>query len=220
MKSLVAMVVMFFAVSCVTTEGTVEEIDTDLESKGQVGLSKVGVNDDGQAIIQTETAADDELRIQQWKNKQLEDDLNDHHFQLKRCREDSADPRLGGSGELTEIPDVDGMKSAKEIKEDIGIDKNDGSLKVVKKELYTKRLASERKFETSLNGMLKTMKTYREACERKMRQARVKAGLPGERYKPQGYVSSSGAWVESRKGENSLDDAFEIRAILEKNSKD
>ncbi|MDA9951446.1 hypothetical protein N9D31_02610 [Oligoflexaceae bacterium] len=215
MKIIAILSVLFFG-ACTTTEGTVGEVDTELNNKGQVGLSKVGVNEDGQAIVQTETSADDELRIQTWKNKQKEDDVTAVHDQLKQCREDMADPRLGGSGELKEIPDVDGLKSPSDVKEAIGIDSRDGSLKVVKKEIYTKRLKQERRYETSLKGMLKTLKNYRASCERKMRQARVKAGLPGERYKAQGYVSSSGAWIETLKGEKSLDDAFEIRALLKK----
>lgn len=209
---------LVFSTSCTTTEGTVEEIDTGLEQKGKVGDSKIGVNDDGQAIIQTETAADDELRLQQWNNQRKEDDVNSEYLALKQCREDRADPRLGGSGDVDPIPAVDNMKTPNEIKEVIGIDSKDNSLKVVKKEIYVKRLNQERKYNTSLVKMNKTLKRYKEDCERKMRQARVKAGLPAYRYKAEGYYTGDGTWVQTRKGEKTLDDAFEIRAKIKNSS--
>ena len=204
--------------SCTTTEGTVEEMDNEIKTSGQIMDSKIGVNDDNQAIIQTETAADDELRIQQWNNNKKEDEVESEFLALKQCREDRADPRLGGSGDVRPIPAVDNLKMPSEIKEQIGIDSKDGQLKVVKKELYVKRLKQERRYEVTLNKMLKTLVQYKESCERKMRQARVKAGLPGQRYKAEGYYTADGTWVQTRKGENTLDDAFEIKAKIKKSS--
>ncbi len=48
-------------------------------------------------------------------------------------------------------------------------------------------------------------------CNRKLRAARVKAGLRLSDYKAKGRYRSDGTWVEERKAERTLDDAFEIR---------
>ena len=128
---------------------------------------------------------------------------------LKWCRKDLADPRLGGSGEITQLPEIDDMKTPTEVKEDFGIEGD--ALKIVKRESYLKRLKSERKLEKTLREMAKTIKKSRENCEMRMAGARVKAGLPAQRFEGNVTISPDGK-VEKiiYAQEKSLDDAFRI----------
>ncbi|MFK7824127.1 MAG: hypothetical protein AB8G05_08220 [Oligoflexales bacterium] len=195
-------------VACTTSE-KVEEIDTSLDKKGSVGNSHLGLNDDGVAILQTETTASDELRSQIWLNNDLETAVNHEYYMLKWCRKDLADPRLGGSGEISQLPEIDDMKTPGQVKEDFGIEGD--ALKIVKRESYLKRLKSERKLEKTLRQMIKTVKKSRENCEMRMAGARVKAGLPAARFEGNVSISPEGK-VEKviYAQEKSLDDAFRI----------
>jgi len=121
--------------SCSSSKYKVKNVDTKMDVKGTIQGSKIGLDEQKQAIIQTETTTEVELQKQQWANYDLEKQLSNSHEQLTRCRTDLADPRLGGSGQVVEIPEIDNMKKPANIKEEIGLDEQ-GNLKVVKKEYY------------------------------------------------------------------------------------
>ena len=192
---------------------SVKKIDTEMDVKGTTQNGSVGVKD-GQAVIQQEVMADQELRSQQWRNYELERNLLDEHVWLKRCRTEVADPRLGGNGILADIPDIDQMKSSTQVREDFGITES-GQLKFVKREDYMARLKSERSYEDSVKAMLRTVQKSRTSCEREMGYSRVKYGLPATRY--QGRMTyTQGGNIDKvlQENENSLDDAFRIRDLL------
>lgn len=211
MKTII--MVALIATGCVTAnENKVREIETkNVVVKGSLGNGKVVLNSDDEIVIQEETDADNELRIQEAVNSKIQSDLNQEAHMLKRCRMDLSDERLGGSGKIPELPAVDSMKDAEDVKEELGLNE-DGELKVVKRSYFVARLKAARKYERSLRKMLSTVENHREECEYKMGQARVKAGLPAERYEAQGYFIDGGVWVQTRKGEKSLSDAIEIQA--------
>ena len=121
--------------ACTSSE-QVKDINTDLE-KGQVGRSKLGVNDDNEAILQTETDADKELQAQIWANDSLESKLQHYTLEFEDCRLYLADPRLGGTGEIKDLPEVGDFKVDTNTKEEIGVDK-DGNYKVVRKKVFCK----------------------------------------------------------------------------------
>src|SRR4051812_28879242 len=85
----------------------IKNLDTDMDVKGSTQDGTLGIRD-RTAIIQKETRADDELRAQQWKNYSLQGNVDDEYYWLRRCREEIADSRLGGNGEVTELPEIDG----------------------------------------------------------------------------------------------------------------
>ena len=205
---IVSLILGLYQIQC-ASDNEVKEIDTSLEVKGKTSEGEIGINDDGEAIIQEKTAADDELRRQQWVNNRLEESLATEHYELKRCRDDLADPRLGGDGSVREIPEIDKMKSPENIKEEFGTDEK-GELKVVRRQDFKEKLKAEQKYEKTLRDMVKLVASHRAECGRKMGYARVKAGLPAARYEAKGYFQTDGTWVEERKAENTLDDAFEI----------
>ncbi len=198
----------FLALGCFTPEHKVEEVDTSLEAKGKTDSGTIGINDKGQAIIQTENSAAEELKIQKVVNEELEAKLNHEHAGLKRCRKDMADERLGGNNELPEMTGVDDLKEATEMREEMGLNEG-GDYKVVKKEYFEERLQKERKYEKSLRKMLKLYTNQRERCELAMASARSKAGLSAKRKDAKGHFTSDGTWVEEEKGEQDLNDAVD-----------
>ena len=187
-----------------------KEIDTKMEKKETMGDSQIGLNDKKEVIMQKETGAADELRVQQAVNIKFQEDLNRERFLLKSCRVDMSDPRLGGDGHMPEIPEVDQLKDENEVREEFGLNSS-GAITFVKREQFLERLKSERKYEKSLRQMSKVIGGHREECEQKMILARNKVGLPGKRFEAQGYYRD-GVWVETRKSERSIDDALEITA--------
>ncbi len=204
----------FFTVGCATRDHVAFDIDADLKAtKGKVGDAVVGLNDKNQILVQEESLATDELLVQQSLNERLQADYAHEAYVLKQCRADISDPRLGGNGELPEYKEVDSFKDIVEIKEELGL--VNGEIKVVKKSFFDEQYKAEKKLTTTLRKMISATKDSRERCERRMGIARRNAGLPGERFKAQGHFTSNGTWVETRKGENSLDDAFEIRAMMQ-----
>ncbi len=197
----------------------VKEIDSSLEKKGQVDGKNLGVNEDGEAILQKETDADDELLLQQRLNLELEDDLKHERKLLDHCAVDMADPRLGGDGEFPGMEQPDAKASPAEIREQFGLDAS-GNLKVVQSESFTKKLAAERKYENRLHSLIEATANHRKKCEMRMKTARVKMGLPAERYKAEGYYEKNGSWVETRKAELTIDDAFQIKQMESGKGKD
>lgn len=206
MKKIIMLAMLF--VGC-ATEHKAKTIDLSLETKGQIGNKTLGLNDDKEMILQEEQAASDELRIQEAVNLKLQFELEQDSHTLKRCRMDLADPRLGGSGSMPAVDDIDGMKAPETIKEEIGLTDN-GDLKVVKKGYFLDKLRIERSYEKSLRKMISTVGKHKEECEFKMGIARRAAGLPGTRFQGSGYQSNDGDWVQTDRHENNLDDAFEI----------
>lgn len=190
----------------------VKKIDTEVDAiKGNTSSGLLALKD-GKAIIQKETNADDELRVQQFHNNDLENEVNDHYYELKRCRKELSDSRLGGNGQVTPLPEIDNMKTPDAIKEEFGLNKDNGNLVFVKREEFLQKLNNERNYETSLKAMLKVLKPMRDKCELEEGQARVKAGLPAGRYQGVIEISKEGNISKViQKHENSLDDAFEIK---------
>jgi hypothetical protein len=209
-KTTLVLILTVFAASCASNPNKAKEIDTAMEEKGQYQGSKIGMNEDKEVVVQTEKAVDQELREESWKAADLEAKLKSDHDLLTRCRDEVADPRLGGSGTVTEIPEIDNMKPTNEVREEMGITPS-GELKFVKKEMFMERLQSVRKYKDHLESMIKLVKKSRADCEREMGAARVKAGLPAKRYQAKGFFKE-GQYIKTRDAEHSLDDAFEIKA--------
>ncbi len=196
---------------CATSEHEAKKLDTKLDAKGSTENGRVGIDDDGKVVIQSEIDAAEELRTQQWVNNKLESDIKQQYAELKRCRLDMSDPRLGGDGSIATLPEVDNMKSMIDVKEQFGIAEDD-DLKLVKREFFLDRLKKERKYGKSLKNMKRLLVRHHDECSQKMAIARRRNGLPSKRYESEGYFSNDGTWVTTKKAERNLDDAFE-RAV-------
>jgi hypothetical protein len=203
-----AFILMIGLVSgCATNK--VKQLDTEIDVKGTTSQGVVGLKDDV-PVIQEKRPADEELRVQQWKNYQLENDLNHEFHMVDWCYSDLADPRLGGDGETADFPEMKNLKNPVAIKEELGLEGE--KLVVVKTSSFPEQLKVERDYEQAMRTMMKEVKKTRSSCERKMGVARVKAGLPSKRGQGVIKISPKGT-VESivKEHESSLDDAFKAK---------
>lgn len=211
MKNLVMTILLLGMVGCASNK--IKQLDTEIDVKGQTSNGVVGLQDN-YAVIQEKRSADEELRIQQWRNYQVENELNHEYYMTEWCYNDLADPRLGGKGEVAEAPDMSKLKNAPEIKEELGLEGE--KLVVVKTYSFPEKLKVERDYELAMNAMLKEVKKTRASCERKMGVARLKAGLPAKRNQGKITVTPTGQVKEVLKEhEQNLDDAFRIKKAQE-----
>jgi hypothetical protein len=212
MKNLVMTFLILGMVGCASNK--IKQLDTEIDVKGQTSNGGViGLQND-YAMIQEKRSAEEELRIQQWRNYQVENDLNHEYHMTEWCYSDLADPRLGGTGDVAEAPDMSKLKSSPEIKEELGLEGE--KLVVVKTYSYPEKLKIERDYEQAMTVMLKEVKKTRAACERKMGAARLKAGLPAKRQQGQITVTPSGqVKTVLKEHEHSLDDAFRMKKSTE-----
>lgn len=211
MKNLVMTILVLGMVGCASNK--IKQLDTEIDVKGQTSNGVIGLQND-YAMIQEKRSAEEELRIQQWRNYQVENDLNHEYHMTEWCYNDLADPRLGGNGDVAEAPDMSKLKSSPQIKEELGLEGE--KLVVVKTYSYPEKLKVERDYEMAMTSMMKEVKKTRASCERKMGAARLKAGLPAKRQQGKITVTPAGTVKEVLKEhENNLDDAFRIKKASE-----
>lgn len=210
--SLFAALILAVATACSSNPyNKAKDLKEDkLEKKGEFQGATIGVTEERDVVIRQESTAESELRKLAAKAYDLEVQLTSDYELLVRCREELADPRLGGSGKVVDIPEIDNLKPVVEVKEEFGITQ-EGKLSFVKKELFGDRLVGERKYIDTLKEQSKLTSKHKQTCEREMRMARVKAGLPGERYKGKGSYQN-GKYIQTRRAEQTLDDAFAIQS--------
>lgn len=208
--TLLAFLVLETTIGCSGNKNVVKDVDDKMEVYGQNDGAQIGLDTKKQIIIQKETSAEAELKVQQLNNYDTERRLFDRRAELLQCRQEIADPRLQGNGEVREIPEVDNMKGLPEVREEIGMTSQ--GLNVVKREMFLERLDVERRYEKTMLEMISTLKRFSGACQNELRAARVKAGLPATRYSGTGHFDGQGNWVVERHAELTLDDAFHIRA--------
>lgn len=201
-------------IGCSTNPHVIKPVSDNLEGDyGRVDGQRIGLNDKKEVVIQKERSGEAELKIQQMENAEAEQKVTTFHEKLTQCRKELVDPRLGGTGNMVAIPEIDSMKGTNDAKEEIGLGKN-GDFKVVKREYYLDRLKLERRYADTMTEMLKALNRFSRTCTQELGAARVKVGLPAERYEAVGHFEDGGRWVMDRKGEKTLDDAFQIRAMI------
>lgn len=167
----ITLIMLLTAWSCATTPPPhgLDEVKTkSIDVKGHTSDDAViGIDQDGQAVVQSTKSVEDELRVQDLVNSHLMDEARDQLWHLKDCREKMADPALGGNGNVEPLPDEVNLARASNAKEKMGLDE-DGEIKLVSREYLDKRLASERQLEGTIRAVIKTATPMREECERKL----------------------------------------------------
>lgn len=207
------MLISFLAINfCTHDDNIVGPVDTHIDKKGSVDHQDIGVNKKRQLIIQEESDLSSALQTQLWKNEALTDDIKSLYTELEDCYDYLIDPRLGGTSEVFDMPPLDPVIENKRS-EEIGYDET-GDYKVVQKEYYLDRLKSERSKEKQLQKMFQTLKKTNKRCKAQLVEARIKHGLPSEKYPAVTTKDSSGHLVIIRKAEKNLDDAFEIKRLI------
>lgn len=198
--------------SCVSTDKyEATEISTALENRQTLNQESIGVDSEGDIIVQKEQSAAAALAMMRRRNEMVLDELSYEQTELDICRTYLADPRLGGTGDIRSIAVIDSVQNVSVDREEIGI-ASDGNIKVVSKRYYRDELEGERRHSENLKQILTLARAHRSKCESKLKTARLEYGLPSERIMPEGYFTADGTWIQIKQGEQTLDDAFEIMA--------
>ena len=191
-------------------------IDDGNFSNHQSGISDViGVTDQGDIAIEKTRTATEELLSQEMLIERLKDDLDHEAFELQRCREDLADPRLGGTGKYPSPIDVNKYDLELEEVRRFGLDSEE-NLIWKSSVSYKGKLKLMRQNEKTLNGLIRSISNIRKKCEWKMGKARVKNGLPFRRVQGNGYFDDNKNWIQTRPAEFSLDDVISSPRTLKK----
>jgi hypothetical protein len=204
--ALVAGSIAFYG--CASKKYGDEKLDTKLETSDKKTSDKFGFDKERNLVLQEKTAATDELITQTHVNEELQSKLQHEFQQLKRCRMDLADVRLGGTGEMAPLPEIDGIKNDPSFKETVGVDES-GELVFIRQEKFEDKLKGEKSAEKTIRRLTKVVVNNREQCELRMRKARVEKGLPAER--TQAVTRYEGGQVIIiQPAERNLDDAFQF----------
>jgi hypothetical protein len=166
--SLILMAFLAQACASVPDHGLADVQTKDIEVKGHtVDDGEIGIDGKGRAVVQVQKTVENELRVQDMVNTHLMDEARDQMWHLKDCRERTADPALGGSGNVEPLPDEVSLARASVQIEQMGLDEG-GEIKLVTREFLDKRLASERQLEGTIRAVIKVATPMREECERKL----------------------------------------------------
>jgi hypothetical protein len=148
------------AVSCASREPNVKQVDTSLQSKGSTGTHVVGLNAEGDAVLQQEAQLSSEIRVAQHVNENIRMNINTEFFHLKDCWKKRSRNTTGEMPELTEMKNLEpGVGGTEEV----GL--VDGQIKVVRKEDAVARLKAEKRHQEELRAHLDNVKRQREKCE-------------------------------------------------------
>ena len=178
----------------------------------------IGTTESGERVMQKETRIKDKLMIQELANSASKAELEQDFFLLKDCYKNLADPRLGGSGNAARLDiDLDELEDPAETEAAL-TENEDGQMVVVERENLMKKLQRQRTYAKAIKTFRKQVVRKLEDCKEDLQIARRKVGLPSEKIYAKGYFTEDGTWVETSPGEQSLDDAFEIRAKRKKES--
>ena len=207
--------VVAVAASCSSDPNVPKEMQEPIDMKGKLSETRnVGIDDDGKVVIEEKVDASDKLRVLEMNNNRLKDDLDVEMRRLERCRIDMAHPALGGAGKYKDLPEVDDL-DVDQVDSDILRMNDDGDLKMVGRRNFMDKYNAEKKRGKTIRIMTKTVVKYRKDCEIDMSAARQKVGLPGKRYESKGTYDAKGQWKMIHRAEKNIDDAFEIKKILD-----
>ena len=208
LRSFLVINAAFFFAACATKKYGDEKLDTKLDAGNNKTSEKFGFDKERNLLMQEKISATDELMVQTHVNEELRSKLQHEYHQLRRCRVDLADVRLGGSGEMAPMPEIDGINADNVYKETVGIDES-GELIFVRQEKFEDKYKAEKTQEKTLRRLQKVVANNKNDCELRMRKARVEKGLPAERT-PAVIRYEGGQPVIVQPAEQNLDDAFKF----------
>lgn len=155
--------------SCTSTPHKVKDLETgELEVQSKGINEDIGINENDQAVIRQNQDARTALQIQRVGNLRLEQELSAENSEYTSCWEQMSSPKMGGDGQVRDLPDPEALKEVVNVKEEVGLDA-DGQLRVVKEEFLNETLTKEKTYNSRLRAMLKEARKARKECERKLR---------------------------------------------------
>lgn len=161
---------------CSSSPHKAEELETKVENKGQVKDEIVGINKDGNMVVQRKVQMSEELRRLQFEVYELEDRVYGNrkfgskglYGVLKDCRTEAASKELGGDGKLRFIEPIERVTD-KEEEYKIGLDE-DKQLVAVSEEFLKDRIT---RFQGYKQVLMKRQDEYEEKVD--ICKAEVKA---------------------------------------------
>lgn len=214
MKNFITMIsFVVLSTACASTEHQVQDLPSDKLTilGGTSDGSKITLNEKKQAVIVSDLYVEQVLASAEMAHDSLQYYVERELFQLKQCKIDLADTRLGGSGEVEPVPQMRDFSGHVGIEEEMGLTA-DGELKIVRKEFLNQRLIALKQANKTLEKVLDETKESVEQCHHKLGKARLAHGLPSHPYQAKGYYTQDGVFVENRTAERNIDDAFEMAA--------
>lgn len=153
---------------CSSSPNKAEEIETKVENKGEVKDEVVGINKDGNMVVQKKVKMSEELRRLQYEVYELEDNVYGNrkfgskglYGVLKECRTDVASKKNGGDGKLRFIEPVERVTD-KEEEYKIGLDE-EKQLVGVSEEFLKDRIA---RFQGYKQVLMKRQDEYEEKVD-------------------------------------------------------
>jgi hypothetical protein len=168
---------------CSSSPHKAEEIETKVENKGEVKDEVVGINKDGNMVVQRKVKMSEELRRIQYEVYELEDRVYGNrkfgskglYGVLKDCRTEVASKKNGGDGKLRFIEPLERVTD-KEEEYKIGLDE-DKQLVGVSEEFLKDRIT---RFQGYKQVLVKRQDEYEEKvdickAELKARQHDIKS---------------------------------------------
>lgn len=133
MKNLIAIISLVFLAACSSKPHKAEKIETKIDGKGDIGDdSSVGVNKDGNMVVQKKVQMNEEVRRLQNEVYELEDRVYGNrkygslglYGVLRQCKLDLSDPKNGGDGKLKWTEPIDRITD-KEEEWKVGLDEKE-----------------------------------------------------------------------------------------------
>lgn len=162
--------------ACANKANRAEKIDTDMQKKEVVtGDTSLGVNKDGDMIVQKKVAMNEELRRLQYDVYGLEDRVYGNrkygslglYGVLRDCKYQLTDPKNGGDGKLQWTEPIDRV-TEKEDDYKIGLDEKD-KLVGVSEEFLKDRIARFRNYKKVLEGRQDEYEDKLQICKAELR---------------------------------------------------
>lgn len=173
--------------SCSSNPHKAEKIETKINQSEVIsGSDKVGVNKDGNMIVQRKVAMNEELRILQNDVYELEDRVYGNrkygskglYGVLKTCREELSRKENGGEGKLMWTEPVDRITD-KEDEFQIGVDE-ENKLVGVSEEFLKDRINRFRGYKKTLMKRQDEYEDKRDICQAELKQRRASAKAEGQ----------------------------------------
>ena len=157
---------------CKSNPNKAEKIATEMDKSAQItGDEKLGVNKDGNMVVQKKVMMNEELRRLQYEVYELEDRVYGHrkygskglYGALKSCREESVSKKLGGDGKLMWTEPIDRVTD-KEDDFNIGLDEKE-KIVGVSEEFLKDRIARFKKYKQVLTKRQDEYEEKLEICD-------------------------------------------------------
>lgn len=176
---------------------------------GQVGADEVGLNDRDEVILRTKKNAIAEMAGLRYLLSESTRRIEIAKGELQRCRNESADPRLGNQKIPDDLPEA--PTSSSRSQPELWTLTSDNELLLVSESYLKDEVQRLQRDKNVFEGFLHSLDKMLSRCMDEYGHLRVKKGLPYNRIRAKGHFVN-GNWKLLRDGEQSLDDAFRLVA--------